>query len=124
MKKLILTLIVTLSSLGLFSQSTLMSRAYHSFYGEIVDTRIEWIRDQPYIDILVDFGTDAITVFSEERQVYRIIRETGSWEGTVVWKAMDNYNRFCFLYVTDLDPKTVSLTIRYDEYAWAYICRK
>jgi hypothetical protein len=125
MKKLILTLLITLSSLVSFSQESLFGRAYEFHLGEITyDDEIRWIQKPTFVDILIQFNDREVIVFSEEHQVYQIIKEMGRKDDTVMWKALDKRGSTCWLFLTTLDEADAALTIRYSDYAWMYICRE
>jgi len=124
MKKLILTLLITLSSLVSFAQEPLFGRAYQFYLGEITyNDEIEWVKGPDDIDILVQFNDHEIIVYSEGHQVYQITKEMGRKDDTVMWKATDKKGKNCWLFLTELDEENAALTIRYSDYAWMYICK-
>jgi len=123
MKKLILTLLITLTSLVSFSQESLMGRAYQFYLGEVTyEDEIAWVKGPSAVDILVQFNDHEIIIYSEGHQVYQIIKEMGRQDETVMWKAMDKKGSYCWVFLTTLDETDVALTIRYSDYAWMYIC--
>lgn len=125
MKKLFLTLCVTLSLLTAIAQESVMGRAFQFHLGEIVNDEIQWIYKPSDVDILVQFNTGEIIVYSEEHQVYQIVQEMGRRNGTVMWKALDKKGSYCWIFMTDLDyNENIALTIRYNDYAWMYICKE
>ena len=125
MKKLILTLLITLTSLVSFSQESLIGRAYQFYLGEITyEDEIKWVRTPTSVDIIVQFNDHEIIVYREEHQVYQIIKEMGRKEDTVMWKAMDKKGSYCWVFSTTLTETDIALTIRYSDYAWMYICRE
>ena len=125
MKKLILTLLITLSSLVSFTQESLMGRAYQFYLGEInYEDEIEWVKGPSAVDILVQFNDHEIIIYSEEHQVYQIVTEMGRKGDTVMWKAIDKRGNYCWVFLTVLDDISAALTIRYNDYAWMYICRE
>lgn len=124
MKKLILTLLITLTSLVSFSQEPLIGRAYQFYLGEITyDDKIEWVKGPAIVNILIQFNSGEIIIYSEGHQVYQIIKEMGRQDETVMWKAMDKKGSYCWVFLTTLDETDIALTIRYSDYAWMYICR-
>lgn len=123
MKKLILTLLITLSSLVSFAQESAMGRAYQFYLGEITyEDEIEWIKGPTAVDILVQFNNGEVIIYSEDHQVYQIVTEMGRKDDTVMWKATDKKGKNCWLFLTELDEENAALTIRYGDYAWMYIC--
>ena len=57
MKKLILTLLITLSSLVSFAQEPLIGRAYEFHFGKIsYSDEIEWVKKPTPVDIIVQFN--------------------------------------------------------------------
>jgi hypothetical protein len=124
MKKLLLTLLIALSSLVSFTQP-LYARAYEFHLGTIIDDDIRWARTPTYVDILVQINTGELIVYSEEHQVYQIGLIMGKHESTTVYKARDKHGNICWLFITgDDNGIDVAITIRYSDYAWMYICRE
>ena len=76
------------------------------------------------VEIIVKFNDHEIIVYSEEHQVYQILKEMGRKEDTVMWKAMDKKGSYCWIFSTILTETDIALTIRYNDYAWMYICRE
>ena len=124
MKKLILTLLITLSSLVSFAQEPLFGRAYEFHLGEVITDEIHWIQKPKPVDIVVQLNDHEIIIYSEEHQVYQIVTEMGRKGDTVMWKAIDKRGNYCWVFLTVLDDISAALTIRYDDYAWMYICRE
>ncbi len=124
MKKLILTLLITLSSLVTFAQEPLFGRAYEFHLGEVITDEIHWIQKPKPVDIVVQLNDHEIIIYSEEHQVYQIVTEMGRKGDTVMWKAIDKRGNYCWVFLTVLDDISAALTIRYDDYAWMYICRE
>jgi hypothetical protein len=124
MKKLILTLLITLSSLVTFAQEPLFGRAYEFHLGEVITDEIHWIQKPKPVDIVVQLNDHEIIIYSEEHQVYQIVTEMGRKGDTVMWKAIDKRGNYCWIFLTVLDDISAALTIRYDDYAWMYICRE
>lgn len=124
MKKLILTLLITLSSLVIFAQEPLFGRAYEFHLGEVITDEIHWTQKPTPVDIIVQLNDGEIIIYSEEHQVYQIVREMGRKGDTVMWKAIDKRGSYCWVFLTVLDDISAALTIRYNDYAWMYICRE
>ena len=126
MKKLLLTLLITLSSLVSFSQSSLYGRAYKFQLGAIdMNDEIQWIGEPSPVDILVQVNKGEMIIYSEEHQVYQILGIMGSDDGTTMYKAMDKKGNYCYLFTTiieDYYQDQIALTVRYSDYAWMYIC--
>ena len=123
MKKLLLTLLITLSSLVSFTQS-LYGRAYEFHLGEIINDEIQWLYTPSPTNILVQFNDHEVIIYSEEHQVYQIEREMGRENGTTMWQAIDKKGNYCWLFLTIIDQTELALTVRYDDYAWMYICKE
>ena len=124
MKKLILTLLITLSSLVSFAQEPLFGRAYEFHLGEVITDEIHWIQKPTPVDIVIQLNDGEVIIYSEEHQVYQIVREMGRKDDTVMWKAIDKRGSYCWIFLTVLDDISAALTIRYNDYAWMYICRE
>jgi hypothetical protein len=124
MKKLILTLLITLTSLVSFAQEPLFGRAYEFHLGEVITDEIHWIQKPTPVDIVVQLNDGEIIIYSEEHQVYQIVTEMGRKGDTVMWKAIDKRGNYCWIFLTILDDISAALTIRYNDYAWMYICRE
>ena len=46
----------------------------------------------------------------------------GHKDDTDMWSATDKRGNNCWLFITELDNSNIALTIRYNDYAWMYIC--
>ena len=127
MKKLLLTLLITLTSLVSFSQSSLYGRAYKFQLGVInMNDEIQWIGEPSPVDIIVQVNKGEMIIYSEGHQVYQILGTMGSDDGTTMYKAMDKKGNYCYLFLTlieDYYQDQIAVTIRYSDYAWMYICR-
>jgi len=125
MKKLLLTLLITLSSLVSFTQS-LYGRAYKFQLGVIdMNDKIQWIGEPSPVDIIVQVNKGEMIIYTEEHQVYQILGTMGSDDGTTMYKAMDKKGNYCYLFLTlieDYYQDQIAVTIRYSDYAWMYIC--
>jgi hypothetical protein len=125
MKKLLLTLLITLTSLVSFSQS-LYGRAYKFQLGAIdMNDEIQWIGEPSPVDILVQVNKGEMIIYSEEHQVYQILGTMGSEDGTTMYKALDKKGNYCYLFTTiieDYYQDQIAVTVRYSDYAWMYIC--
>ena len=128
MKKLLLTLLITLTSLVSFAQEPLFGRAYEFHFGKVsYNDEIEWVRKPTPVDIMVQFNNSEIIIFSEEHQVYQITKEMGKKDETIVWEATDKKGNICWIFVTTVEDyyqNQIALTIRYSDYAWMYICKE
>jgi len=126
MKKLLLTLLITLSSLVSFSQSSLYGRAYKFQLGVIdMNDEIQWRGEPAPVDILVQVNRGEMIIYSEEHQVYQILGTMGSEDGTTMYKAMDKKGNYCYLFLTTIEDyyqDQIAVTVRYSDYAWMYIC--
>lgn len=126
MKKLLLTLLITLTSLVSFTQSSLYGRAYKFQLGVIdMNDEIQWIGEPSPVDILVQVNKGEMIIYSEEHQVYQILGTMGSEDGTTMYKAMDKKGNYCYLFLTTIEDyyqDQIAVTVRYSDYAWMYIC--
>lgn len=127
MKKLLLTLLITLSSLVSFTQS-LYGRAYKFQLGVIdMNDNIQWIGEPSPVDIIVQVNKGEMIIYSEGHQVYQILTTMGSDNGTTMYKALDKKGNYCYLFLTlieDYYQSQIAVTIRYSDYAWMYICKE
>jgi hypothetical protein len=125
MKKLLLTLLITLSSLVSFTQS-LYGRAYEFHLGIVdINDEIQWIEKPSSVDILIQVNNREMIIYSEEHQVYQIIATMGRVDGTTMYKAIDKKGNNCWLFTTlieDYYQDEIAVTIRYSDYAWTYVC--
>jgi hypothetical protein len=129
MKKLILTLLITLSSLVSFTQSSLYGRAYQFQLGMIdINDDIQWIAEPTPVDILIQVNKGEMIIYSEEHQVYQIVGTMGSKDGTTMYKAMDKRGIYCYLFLTTMEDyyqnqaDAIAVTVRYSDYTWMYVC--
>lgn len=129
MKKLILTLLITLTSLVSFAQEPLFGRAYQFQLGMIdINDDIQWIANPTPVDILIQVNKGEMIIYSEEHQVYQIVSTMGSQNGTTMYKAMDKRGIYCYLFLTTMEDyyqnqaDAIAVTVRYSDYAWMYVC--
>ncbi len=122
MKKLLLTLLIILSSLVSFSQESALGLAYQFYFGRVINDEIQWVDEPTLINIYVQFNDHEVIIYSEGHQVYQIEKEIGREGGTVMWSAMDKKSNNCWLFLTEINQTELALTIRYNDYAWMYIC--
>jgi len=122
MKKLLLTLLIILSSLVSFSQEYVIGRAYQFHFGRIINDHIQWVKEYTPVDILIQFNEYEVIIYSENHQVYQIEGKMGEKDDTEMWSAIDKKGDNCWLFITILDDSNVAVTIRYRDYAWMYIC--
>jgi hypothetical protein len=122
MKKLLLTLLIILSSLVSFSQEYVIGRAYQFHFGRIINDHIQWVKEYTPVDILIQFNEYEVIIYSENHQVYQIEGKMGEKDDTEMWSAIDKKGDNCWLFITLLDDSNIAVTIRYRDYAWMYIC--
>jgi hypothetical protein len=126
MKKLLLTLLITLTSLVSFSQSSLFGRAYQFQFGVVdINDEIQWRGEPAPVDIIVQINRGEMIIYTEEHQVYQILEAIGDRNGTTMYKALDKKGNNCYLFLTTLEDyyqNQIVVTIRYSDYAWLYLC--
>lgn len=133
MHKLILTLGILIQSVTtLLGQSSLYGRAYLFQLGEVnqYTNKIQWIGEPSPVDILVQVNKGELIIHSEEHQVYQITQRVGNQDNTTMYRATDKRGIKCLVYITAIDNKEYSDSIRdeivvsvqYSDYSWMYLC--
>ena len=128
MKGIITAALVLLAALTTQGQS--LYATAHSFQLGVIDQvsdNIEWIGDMKPVEILVQVNYGELIIYSEEHQVYQIIQQLGSNNGTTMYKAKDKKGNNCWVFITTIDDdyygeEEIAVTLRYSDYAWMYLC--
>ena len=126
MKGIITAVLLLLATLTTQGQS-LYATASQFQLGEInqVTDEIDWIGLPTPVDILVQINYGELIVYSEEHQVYQIVERMGHHKDTTMYKAKDKKGNNCWLFITTVVEGRIDqvvLTIRYNDYAWLYLC--
>jgi len=121
MKKLIVALFFSISSLVSFSQEATFAKAYNLFLGFKSDNNspITWSSQATDVDILIITKPERVTIYSSEIQEFRIISLATEIETASKWFAVDQNGKQCFYYI-GYDEASVFHMIEYSDYAFLY----
>lgn len=124
MKKLILLILVLLSSTILSAQTFLRASAL-TFGLKSETTGITTWDDPEKVNILVKVEENKVTVYSKTTQVYRKITLTSKAETIAIWYCSDLNGNNCNLtmFTTADTPGAIFLHVEYSDAEWMYITR-
>jgi hypothetical protein len=96
MKKILLSVLLTLCSLIIFSQPVFY-KAYDISFGtrEDADSKIEWIVKNKEVQILIAYEDDKIKVYANETQIYRLVKQVSDLETSSTWLMLDENGKKC-----------------------------
>lgn len=96
MKKILLSVLITLCSLISISQPV-FQKAYDGSFGirQDANSPVEWYEKNKTLDILICFEDDKITIFSKETQVYRLLKQVDEDKNGVTWLMVDEKGLKC-----------------------------
>jgi hypothetical protein len=96
MKKIFLSVLITLCSLISISQPV-FQKAYDGSFGvrQDVNSPVEWYEKNKTVDILICFEDDKITIFSKETQIYRLLKQVDEDKNCITWLMVDEKGLKC-----------------------------
>jgi hypothetical protein len=122
MKKIILSLLLTLFSLVSFSQLALFGRAYMFYTGINDGTEVVWNEYPTKCDVLVQIENQKLTIYSAVQQVYRIVSLNYQTEDIVQYLAVNKDGVRCFVYIGQYgEGRDIGVTVEFNDLAWTYI---
>lgn len=130
MKKLVITLMMSLLTIVAISQSPVSLKAYTYNFGiksEIGVGNAEdivWVGEQQS-EILIVLGDKDVIVYSEKIQQYTVL-EIVTMDGQYTWLASDNKGGRCHLSIVAMDNGTtdVMVLVEFADSVWYYVCSR
>ena len=100
MKKILLSVLITLCSLISYSQNV-FQKAYDASIGtrEDVNSPVEWYVKNKEVDIVICYEDDKVKIFADETKTYRSIKVVEDNEDYTNWLMVDDKGLKCYLYV-------------------------
>ena len=100
MKKILLSVLITLCSLISYSQNV-FQKAYDASIGtrEDVNSPVEWYVKNKEVDIVICYEDDKVKIFADETKTYRSIKVVKDNEDYTNWLMVDDKGLKCFLSV-------------------------
>ncbi len=100
MKKILLSVLITLCSLISYSQNV-FQKAYDASIGtrEDVSSPVEWYVKNKEVDILICYEDDKVKIFADETKIYRSIKVVEDNEDYTNWLMVDDKGLKCYLSV-------------------------
>ena len=97
MKSIILGVTALFASVTAISQPV-FQKAYDVSLGTRKDesSQVEWVAKNQVVDILICYEDDKITVYSKEKQTYRLINPTYSNDDYTTWLMIDEKGLKCY----------------------------
>lgn len=124
MKKLFLTLLLSLTLLVGYAQEALYAQSTTLKFGVKNTWTGEFVWNTPeYIDgIYIKITKTTIDITSQRKQHYTIYSESSDVEGydATFWYAYDNDGQRCRLYLIQNELGEDFLAVEYNDYAWIY----
>jgi hypothetical protein len=128
MKKLFTLIMLIFTTLS-FSQSeeSYFLRSELFQYGKRDQKgKVDWTGPLRESEVLITLKDDKITIYSDEKQIYRTI-EVDEIQDGLVWYCVDNKGQNCNIYLMNMGEEylnKIALFVEYNNYVWYYICRK
>ena len=100
MKKILLSVLITLCSLISYSQNV-FQRAYDASIGtrEDVNSPVEWYVKNKEVNIVICYEDDKVKIFADETKTYRSIKLIEDNEEYTNWLMVDDKGLKCYLSV-------------------------
>jgi hypothetical protein len=128
MKKILLLILLFFSTISLSQSSPFYLRA-ESFKAGKKNYKNEVVWDEStYLncDILIKLDDKQVSIFSNEKQVYRVINLVHQSTTSSQWYCVDTRGNYCNIYLIFLknQPGKLTLAIEYNDYCWFYVCKE
>jgi hypothetical protein len=128
MKKLLLTLVLVLTTLFSFAQDKPYYMRADTFELGSKDTSGNIVWDVSTIkscDILIKLEEKEAVIYSSTRQIYHVISFSGKEDGISKWYCSDDRGKTCNIYLSASknNPGKLALIVEFSDYLWGYICK-
>jgi hypothetical protein len=125
MKKFILSTLLVISTLLTFSQDIAFARAHQFTIGkrDFSTNELVWNGAPTSCDILIKLEGNKVTIYSNQKQEYRVVTKLSETEDGVQYRMLDANGTSCNLYMGPIANSTsVFIAIEYNDYSWMYNC--
>ncbi len=125
MKKFILSILLVLSTLLTFSQDIAFARAHQFTIGkrDFSTNEIVWNGTPTSCDILIKLEENKVTIYSNQKQQYRVVAKLVETEDGVQYRMLDANGTSCNFYMGPIESSSlIFIAIEYNDYSWMYYC--
>ena len=125
MKKFILSILLVISTLLTFSQDIAFARAHQFTIGkrDYSTNQIVWNGTPTSCDILIKLEDNKVTIYSNQKQEYRVVTKLVETEDGVQYRMLDANGISCNFYMGPIESSSlIFIAIEYNDYSWMYYC--
>ena len=125
MKKLILSTLLVISTLLTFSQDIAFARAHQFTIGkrDFSTNEIVWNGTSTSCDILIKLEGNRVTIYSNQKQEYRVVTKLAETEDGVQYRMLDANGTSCNFYMGPIaNSQSVFIAVEYNDFSWMYYC--
>jgi hypothetical protein len=125
MKKFILSILLVISNLLTFSQEIAFARAHQFTIGkrDFSTNELVWNGTSTSCDILIKLEGNKVTIYSNQKQEYRVVTKLAETEDGVQYRMLDANGISCNFYMGPIANSTsIFIAIEYNDYSWMYNC--
>jgi hypothetical protein len=125
MKKFILSTLLVLSTLLSFSQDIAFARAHQFTIGkrDFSTNEIVWNGTSTSCDILIKLEGNRVTIYSNQKQEYRVVTKLVETEDGVQYRMLDANGTSCNFYMGPIaNSQSVFIAVEYNDFSWMYYC--
>jgi len=125
MKKIILSILLVMSTLLTFSQDVAFARAHQFTIGkrDFSTNQIVWNGTPTSCDILIKLEGNKVTIYSNQKQEYRVVAKLVETEDGVQYRMLDANGTSCNFYMGPIaNSLSVFIAVEYNDFSWMYYC--
>jgi len=125
MKKFILSILLVVSTLLTFSQDIAFARAHQFTIGkrDYSTNQIVWNGTPTNCDILIKLEGNKVTIYSNQKQEYRVVTKLVETEDGVQYRMLDANGTSCNFYMGPIaNSLSVFIAVEYNDFSWMYYC--
>jgi hypothetical protein len=125
MKKFILSILLVVSTLLTFSQDIAFARAHQFTIGkrDYSTNQIVWNGTPTNCDILIKLEGNKVTIYSNQKQEYRVVTKLVETEDGVQYRMLDTNGTSCNFYMGPIaNSQSVFIAVEYNDFSWMYYC--
>ena len=125
MKKFILSTLLVLSTLLTFSQDIAFARAHQFTIGkrDFSTNELVWNGKPTSCDILIKLEGNKVTIYSNQKQEYRVVTKRAETEDGVQYRMLDANGISCNFYMGPIaNSLSVFIAVEYNDFSWMYYC--
>jgi hypothetical protein len=125
MKKFILSTLLVISTLLTFSQDIAFARAHQFTIGkrDFSTNQIVWNGTPTSCDILIKLEDNKVTIYSNQKQEYRVVTKLTETEDGVQYRMLDANGTSCNFYMGPIaNSLSVFIAVEYNDFSWMYYC--